>query len=639
MKRSQVILWLCVILLLAASPASLLANGAIMGEIHYSGLATGPVVIATINLQLDFEKLFSLDTLETGPGPFELTDVTPGTYLIAAFLDVNGDGLPALSEPMGAYNGSLEVKEGETVEDVQIYIKPLPRGSASITGTISYSGSLSGKINLFVVGATSTPFNQIKVDAPGGSFTASGLAAGDYILAAYLDVNENKQPDLGEPIGFYPEKISVEDEQEVTIDEIQLYDAANFSGSISGEITYTPIDNDTIFIYTVGLSTTPVTVTKVISPQTTFTADNLADGDYYMFAFLDSSHDRSFTPMEINLDELGIVEGEPYEFIATPIKIEAGQSATQNLTLAPTGDSGISGKMTYAGKQTGLPIVVAVGLSPSWFGLAPAFSQPYTIPNLDAGYYAVIGGILPFSADAKISADMPLGFYTKEFVHVTEHDTVTGIDFILQDSTTATSSITGTVNVPDGVSGDVHVFSLGISLSPYKSVTLTDDMNFTISNLRMGRYLTAAFMDVNGNGAFDFDEPVGFTDSLVEIPSGNLIVNVDLNLEEFPITELTPENSAMRPDQFVLGQNYPNPFNPETAIRYQVPQQAPVTIKVYDMLGQEVCTLVNAVQPAGQHQVVWNGKDTAGNNVASGIYLYCLKAGTHLEFKRMVLVR
>ena len=72
-------------------------------RVHYSGFATGPVVIATINFQLDFDELFSLMTLEGGPGPFVITDVSPGTYILAAFMDINGDGLPALSEPMGAY--------------------------------------------------------------------------------------------------------------------------------------------------------------------------------------------------------------------------------------------------------------------------------------------------------------------------------------------------------------------------------------------------------------------------------------------------------------------------------------------------------------------------------------------------------
>jgi hypothetical protein len=107
------------------------------------------------------------------------------------------------------------------------------------------------------------------------------------------------------------------------------------------------------------------------------------------------------------------------------------------------------------------------------------------------------------------------------------------------------------------------------------------------------------------------------------------------------------------PSHFVLGQNYPNPFNPSTAIEYQIPlrqevkhggQASPfsekgerggfVSLKVYDMLGREVATLVNEEKPAGGYQIQWNAA-----SMASGVYFYRLQAGVFTETKKLILLR
>lgn len=91
-------------------------------------------------------------------------------------------------------------------------------------------------------------------------------------------------------------------------------------------------------------------------------------------------------------------------------------------------------------------------------------------------------------------------------------------------------------------------------------------------------------------------------------------------------------NSTLK---FKLLQNTPNPFNPTTAIKYQLPQNSFVTIKIYDNLGREVATLINEERAAGSHIVYWNGKDNFGQTVSSGIYLYKLTAGNFTETRKM----
>lgn len=93
------------------------------------------------------------------------------------------------------------------------------------------------------------------------------------------------------------------------------------------------------------------------------------------------------------------------------------------------------------------------------------------------------------------------------------------------------------------------------------------------------------------------------------------------------------------PDQFRLVQNKPNPFNPQTTIEYDLPRKSHVAIRIYDMLGREVRTLVDAMQPAGFHQIVWNGRDQTGNTLGSGVYLYTMTAGAFTESKKMLLLK
>jgi hypothetical protein len=88
------------------------------------------------------------------------------------------------------------------------------------------------------------------------------------------------------------------------------------------------------------------------------------------------------------------------------------------------------------------------------------------------------------------------------------------------------------------------------------------------------------------------------------------------------------------PDNFKLMQNYPNPFNPSTNIRFQLPGQSMVSLKVYDISGKEISTLVNENLPAGNYEVAFKG-----SNLSSGTYFYKLSAGNYSETKRMMLLK
>jgi len=108
-----------------------------------------------------------------------------------------------------------------------------------------------------------------------------------------------------------------------------------------------------------------------------------------------------------------------------------------------------------------------------------------------------------------------------------------------------------------------------------------------------------------------------------------------------------PGDDIGLPEDYALFQNYPNPFNATTAISYQSSgvsyQQSAVSLKIYNILGQEVRTLVNEQQPAGNYRVLWDGRDSSGKDLSSGIYFCRLKViGETLRVektRRMVLIR
>ena len=93
------------------------------------------------------------------------------------------------------------------------------------------------------------------------------------------------------------------------------------------------------------------------------------------------------------------------------------------------------------------------------------------------------------------------------------------------------------------------------------------------------------------------------------------------------------------PQDFALEQNFPNPFNSGTAIRFALPTQARVELAVYNLAGQKLATLLEGVRRAGSYSLNWDGRDDQGRELASGIYLYRLRAGEQTALKKLLLLR
>jgi hypothetical protein len=136
------------------------------------------------------------------------------------------------------------------------------------------------------------------------------------------------------------------------------------------------------------------------------------------------------------------------------------------------------------------------------------------------------------------------------------------------------------------------------------------DYSYTDNNLSPGRY-AYRLKQVDNNGAFSYH--------------GSAEVEIGL-----------------APQKFALFQNYPNPFNPSTVISYQLPVNSQVTLKVYDVLGKEVVTLVNGEMKAGSYTVPFSaigGSASGGSTLASGVYIYRLEAGSFVSTKKLILMK
>jgi len=117
------------------------------------------------------------------------------------------------------------------------------------------------------------------------------------------------------------------------------------------------------------------------------------------------------------------------------------------------------------------------------------------------------------------------------------------------------------------------------------------------------------------------------------VETTNNYVNVDLVLTEDALTSVeTSTNNIVT--NYALSQNYPNPFNPSTSISYQLPTSGLVTIKVYNVIGKEIATLVNEYQQSGSYS-----KEFSANGLTSGVYFYTIKSGNFTATKKMIFLK
>lgn len=177
--------------------------------------------------------------------------------------------------------------------------------------------------------------------------------------------------------------------------------------------------------------------------------------------------------------------------------------------------------------------------------------------------------------------------------------------------------------------GNLYLYDEPVSLY-YRFIPTEEERDISLYPLAFyDSLLTISEVTLDGEAFTNFDSG---TRTLNIASNEGGIFKVTFEAEEGPATGNEREITA--PNVFTLAQNYPNPFNPTTQIEYNLNVAGPVSLRVYDILGKEVATLVNGNQSAGTHRVEFDA-----NNLPSGVYIYQLRSGNRLESRKMMLIK
>ena len=165
----------------------------------------------------------------------------------------------------------------------------------------------------------------------------------------------------------------------------------------------------------------------------------------------------------------------------------------------------------------------------------------------------------------------------------------------------------------------------------WSTATETNNNGFEVQRKSGEEFVTIGF--VRGNGTTTEIQNYSYTDS--KLPIGGYSyrlkqVDFDGSFEYSNVVNV----DLTAPTVFALDQNYPNPFNPSTMISYSIPQSSFVTLKVYDIIGNEVATLVNQNQQAGKYDIRFDA-----SNLSNGVYMYSIKTDNFTSTKKMILMK
>lgn len=303
------------------------------------------------------------------------------------------------------------------------------------------------------------------------------------------------------------------------------------------------------------------------------------------------------------------------------------------LETKPVFNNSISGQVVDTLSQGVAAGVVAYRVIDGKYGFAKTgvltdSTGNYSLANLTPGKY-ILQAIPRFGyMPSYYRADGKAAFYRKnaDTLVITEASLVNNINITVKNinSLKGTGSIAGFIkdNLGKGIRGALSVVLN--DKGQYAGYAMTDENGqYSVEGLASGTYMLSADM-------YEYKETAP---EYASISSEYVAPVVSFTMETASVSS-APENRTTVPSAYSLKQNYPNPFNPSTTISYSIPNNGLVTLRVYNILGNEVATLINEEKPAGSYSVVFNAA-----NIPSGIYFYTLTSGKYSETKKLVLLK
>jgi len=341
--------------------------------------------------------------------------------------------------------------------------------------------------------------------------------------------------------------------------------------------------------------------------------------------------------------------------LATPVKVVGGETAEVNFGLTPRneGSGVISGRVgaEFTDQLLEIAVVVAKPVatlliwpqSEMFFNAVINTDGTYEISGLPAGDYYVLSFAPGYMTEYyKDQFDPTLA----EMVKVDGIAPTTGIDFTLLPLLYLRGPVDGGPGNGGSVFGKVTdangkalsgatVYAFNVEGQAISSARCFADGTYEMQSLPPGSYRVQAsnlgYASLFNGGAKNLEnaEPIELGRARVEM---NFILNPQTTTD-------VDDNDARLPRQIELHGNYPNPFNPETRISFELPTAMQVTMRIFNLLGEEVALLHDGMMNAGEQHLTWNGHDKAGRQLTSGLYFYRLESANAVLAGKMLMMK
>lgn len=557
-----------------------------------------------------------------------IVQVGPGAYHVFASAEgFNGE----------FYDNKESVPEADVVEVLA------DAHTSDINFALSKRGSISGQVTDQVTGdpiagAVVEAFKEnVRVDAEAqrdgfraktddaGNYLIENVPAGNYLVVAgareYLHEFYQESPDKSGAT-----LVAVEAAQGVTEIDFTLESGGSIAGFVGTAADSTPVSRALIQVWNTETKHGRRAYTDERGnysvaglPSGNYVVQAIAEGFLPVF-YQDARHRRDATPVEVASPD----ETSEIHLFLKPIERKQGTLAGR--IVSDEDESPLHGATVIAVLlRNRQPFITFSG--PRGF---------YELTDIPAGKYYVSAWAEVFVGEFFKDAQR---FKDAEPVLVHSEEVNDGINFGLRPQRQhGAYAVRGRIR--DAVTGDplegVSVVAKVAGEVEVSAVTDSDG-RYVIEGLPGGTYQVEANGVGYEEGHFGGSDEANAAD--VPVGNGSDAVAVDIDLEIDSVTSVGSAELASAPETFDLFQNYPNPFNPETTIRYQLGRASEVSLKIFNILGQEIKTLINEERLAGSYAITWDGKDNLGRQAASGIYIFRLTAGDVKMSKRMLLLK
>lgn len=614
-------------------------TSAIAGRVVAADDAGTPIAKAKVTIySLVSRRLHARFKTFTDKNGEYIASVPPGFYLVhvaaAGYQDEFYDNVTRYTEAT-----PVQVFEGQHTTGIDFALDLLGAISGIVTDQTTGLPIVGARVFAFQERPIVTPTtdaNSWRIKPPHartdstGHYRIKNLRSGKYFVEAvaqgYLPEFYKESPALA---GATPVKVEVA--QEADSIDFTLSPGGAIAGTVWDATNETPLAGAVVALWSLEKGVKRHVFTN---NEGRYEFGGLPDGAYILFANM-RGYDGKF------------YDGVDSREEATPVKIENGGKVDGidfKLPKFNTHLGTIAGVVTAEpdpnDPATSTPIagafVLAIPISPgpAHFDVTDPFGN-YRITNLIPGNYIVLAWAPHYIGEYY---DNVLNWANATPVPAVANQVTDGIDFALAEASRGPYRIRGIVRRGRGqnrtAAGNAVVFAMnenGVVAS-----TITEPSGeFVMDELPSGDY--KLMVDGVGMKTAYYGGATDAEAQTISLANGTSGDNVEINAED--VTTGISENGMGVPEHFSLEQNYPNPFNPETTIKFNLAQKSHITLRIYNVLGQVVRTLVDKELEAGTYEMQWNGSDENGNRVASGVYLLRFTAGDVVQTRRMVLMK